>query len=70
MVELAMVTPPDSSRTAHEATHSPGVDLDALRANARVEVKRGCEQGTCGSCVVLVDGTLSEYAMKLEKQER
>ena len=30
--------------------------LDALRDNGRVEVKKGCEQGTCGSCVVLVDG--------------
>jgi hypothetical protein len=36
MVELAMVTPPDSSTASHEATHSPGVDLDALRANLRL----------------------------------
>ena len=38
--------------------------LDALRDNGRLEVKRGCEQGTCGSCVVLV-GDLPQYACLL-----
>jgi len=38
--------------------------LDALRDNGRVEVKKGCEQGTCGSCVVLV-GDLPQYACLL-----
>jgi aerobic carbon-monoxide dehydrogenase small subunit len=38
--------------------------LDALRDNGRVEVKKGCEQGTCGSCVVLV-GELPQYACLL-----
>ena len=30
--------------------------LDALRGNGFVEVKKGCAEGTCGSCVVLVAG--------------
>jgi aerobic-type carbon monoxide dehydrogenase small subunit (CoxS/CutS family) len=30
--------------------------LDALRAAGYQGVKRGCEAGTCGSCVVLIDG--------------
>ena len=30
--------------------------LDALRDAGFASVKRGCEQGTCGSCTVLVDG--------------
>ncbi len=38
-------------------TTTPGQTLlDALRDNGHLAVKRGCEQGTCGSCVVLVDG--------------
>lgn len=30
--------------------------LDALRTAGYMGVKRGCETGTCGSCVVLLDG--------------
>ncbi len=30
--------------------------LDALRDAGYVGTKRGCETGTCGSCVVLLDG--------------
>ena len=30
--------------------------LDVLRAVGCTEVKRGCEHGECGSCLVLVDG--------------
>ncbi len=30
--------------------------LDVLRDNGYVSVKRGCEEGVCGSCAVLVDG--------------
>ncbi len=40
-----------------ELVASPGQTLlDALRANGHLAVKRGCGEGTCGSCVVLVDG--------------
>ncbi len=36
---------------------SPGETLlDALRNAGYKGAKRGCEEGTCGSCVVLVDG--------------
>lgn len=38
--------------------------LDALRDNGFVEVKKGCEQGTCGSCVVLMAGE-PQYACLL-----
>ena len=38
--------------------------LDTLRAHGYQSVKRGCEAGTCGSCVVLVDG-VPQYACLL-----
>jgi carbon-monoxide dehydrogenase small subunit len=37
--------------------------LDALRGAGYTGVKRGCEAGTCGSCVVLLDGTPSFSCM-------
>lgn len=32
--------------------------LDVLRALGHTEVKEGCREGACGSCLVLVDGVL------------
>jgi carbon-monoxide dehydrogenase small subunit len=37
--------------------------LDALRCAGYTGVKRGCEAGTCGSCVVLLDGAPSFSCM-------
>lgn len=45
---------------AQELEIEPGtLLLDALRAAGYQGTKRGCEAGTCGSCVVLVDGVPS-----------
>jgi len=42
---------------ARELQIEPGeILLDTLRAAGLTGVKRGCEAGTCGSCVVLIDG--------------
>jgi aerobic-type carbon monoxide dehydrogenase small subunit (CoxS/CutS family) len=42
---------------ARELTIEPGDKLlDVLRNAGYMGVKRGCEEGTCGTCVVLVDG--------------
>ena len=40
--------------------HFPGdaVLLDVLREAGYVEVKEGCREGACGSCLVLLDGVL------------
>ena len=44
---------------------APGDNLlDALRDNGHVEVKKGCAEGTCGSCVVLM-GAEPQYACLL-----
>ena len=32
--------------------------LDVLRANGHPEVHRGCDEGACGSCAVLLEGRL------------
>ena len=32
--------------------------LDVLRENGRTEVHRGCGEGACGSCAVVLDGAL------------
>ncbi len=32
--------------------------LEVLRSNGYTEVKEGCREGQCGSCVVLLDGKL------------
>jgi aerobic-type carbon monoxide dehydrogenase small subunit (CoxS/CutS family) len=43
---------------ARELEVEPGeLLLDSLRNAGYLGVKRGCEAGTCGSCVVLLDGT-------------
>jgi aerobic-type carbon monoxide dehydrogenase small subunit (CoxS/CutS family) len=54
------------NRKLHELTVAPGETLlDALRRAGFTGVKRGCEEGTCGSCVVLVDGVPSYSCMLL-----
>ena len=48
-----------------QLTFEPGdLLLDVLRDAGHVGVKRGCETGTCGSCVVLLDG-LPHYSCLL-----
>ena len=37
---------------------SDAVLLDVLRANGCSEVHRGCNEGVCGSCAVILDGML------------
>jgi len=32
--------------------------IDTLRRHGRTDVKKGCGEGTCGSCVVLLNGRL------------
>lgn len=45
--------------TAQSLTVDPGeVALDTLRRAGYASVKRGCDEGDCGSCSILVDGAL------------
>jgi carbon-monoxide dehydrogenase small subunit len=37
---------------------SSDILLNVLRANGFTEVKSGCHEGQCGSCVILLDGEL------------
>lgn len=37
--------------------------LRVLRAHGVTSVKRGCEEGECGTCTVLVDGVLQKSCM-------
>jgi carbon-monoxide dehydrogenase small subunit len=39
--------------------------LRALRSMGTTSVKRGCEEGECGSCTVLIDGTPQKSCMVL-----
>ncbi len=32
--------------------------VDVLRRNGHTEVKKGCDEGECGACVILLDGIL------------
>lgn len=49
------------------------VALDALRRAGYASVKRGCDEGDCGSCSILVDGQLMRacllYAGQLQGRE-
>ena len=45
--------------TRKEVSFEPGATLlEALRAGGHTEVKGGCTQGECGSCLVLLNGDL------------
>ena len=47
-----------NDREVHARFHPTDTLLDVLRANGFTEVKRGCERGECGTCLVLLDGVL------------
>ncbi len=45
------------NNTQKQLNHEGGeLLLDTLRNNGYNEVKRGCEEGECGACLVLLDG--------------
>ena len=60
--------------TARTLAVNPGeVALDTLRQAGYASVKRGCDEGDCGSCSILVDGQLMRacllYAGQLHGRE-
>jgi aerobic-type carbon monoxide dehydrogenase small subunit (CoxS/CutS family) len=49
--------------TVNDRDLAVGIDpadtlLDVLRTNGHTEVKRGCDRGECGACLVLLDDVL------------
>jgi carbon-monoxide dehydrogenase small subunit len=47
-----------NGRTNEWAFEPDATLLDVLRANGHPEVHRGCDEGVCGSCAVLLEGKL------------
>jgi carbon-monoxide dehydrogenase small subunit len=48
---------------------NPGENLlDVLRREGFASVKRGCNQGDCGACTILVDGTAQRACLLLAGQ--